>query len=210
MDASFHCGVETFRRLLRRADPAPIVLQNITRRLARQFQLNEPPHVLVVSRRIPPLLCGLRRRPVIVFPAALLEKLDLSQQETVITHELAHLCRGDRWVRLLETFVLALYWWHPVAKWACRQLRESEETCCDGWVLQNLPGSSKSYARSLLETVEFLSPQRPVVLTIPSGFGSVTVQKETRNGFAKNTLCQTSWRQRGILMFFGQQPWSCR
>lgn len=169
-------------------------------RLAQQFRLRSVPHVLIVADRIPPLLWGLRRRPVIVIPADLLPRLDRRQQETLLTHELAHLSRGDRWVRLLEMLVLALHWWNPVAWWASRQLRESEEACCDDWVIQKLPGSAKSYARSLLETVEFLSPQQPSLPPIASGFGSVKAfKRRLQIVLHSNSHSNITWSQRGYL-----------
>jgi len=195
--------IASFNKTLKRAKPAPSELQLIADRLARRFQLHATPQVMIIDERIPPLLCGLSWKPVILIPTDLLSQLDLPQQETLIAHELAHLFRGDRWVRLLEMLVLTIYWWHPIAWWACRNLREQEEACCDGWVAFLLPGLTKSYARSLLTTVEFLSPLQPNLPPFTSGFGSVTAFKRRLEVvLQKNTHCQTSLAQRGFLALF--------
>jgi hypothetical protein len=94
-----------------------------------------------------------------------------------LAHELAHLRRRDHWVRWLELVVLGLYWWHPVAWWARRRFQQAEEQCCDAWVLWALPGLARTYAKALLETVEFLSEVRPVMPPAASGLGQVHLLK---------------------------------
>src|SRR5262249_862073 len=87
--------------------------------------------------------------------------------------ELAHLRRGDPWVRRLELVALGLYWWFPVAWWAARQLREAEEQCCDAWVVWSAPEAAEAYAALLVETVAFLSRSaRPLPAGV-SGAGPV-------------------------------------
>jgi len=41
--------------------------------------------------------------------------------------------------RRLELAALGLYWWHPAAWWARRELREAEEQRCDAGVVAALP-----------------------------------------------------------------------
>src|SRR5205823_5460117 len=89
----------------------------------------------------------------------------------------AHLRRRDHWVRRLELVVLGFYWWHPVAWWACRRLRDAEEQCCDAWVVWALPAAGPAYASALVETVAFLSLARPVRPLAASGAGHVQTLK---------------------------------
>ncbi len=49
------------------------------------------------------------------------------------------------------------FWWNPVAWWARRNLRANEEICCDALVLSRLHPQPRSYARSLVNAIEFLS-----------------------------------------------------
>lgn len=147
-----------FRRLLALAQPADERLQRRAESLANIFGLRRPPTTLVVPGRFPPTLWGFGRRATVLLPTEFLERLEVQEIDTVLAHELAHLKRGDRWVRLLEIAALTIYWWHPVAWLAVRRLRAAEELCCDGWVAHLLPAQAKSYARSLLTAVEFLAP----------------------------------------------------
>src|SRR5262249_57436236 len=88
-------------------------------------------------------------------------------------HELAHWRRRDHWVRWLELAALTLYWWCPLVWWAKEQLQQSEEECCDAWVVAALPGAARDYALALVETVDFLSGARAVLPPAASGLGHV-------------------------------------
>lgn len=48
-------------------------------------------------------------------------------------------------------------WWNPLAWWARRALRASEELCCDAPVLSALQPNRRTYASSLLTAVELLA-----------------------------------------------------
>ena len=136
------------------------------------------PSVLVAPHgAVPPFVVGLGGRAVLVFPLGLWHRLEESQRDAVLLHELAHLRRGDHRVRLLELAALTLYWWFPLAWWASRRLRQAEEECCDAWVVWAAPDARPAYAAALVETVAFLSG-RPNSLPIgASGAGPVVALK---------------------------------
>ncbi|MEX2118068.1 MAG: M56 family metallopeptidase [Pirellulales bacterium] len=169
--------IARFGRLLRYSQPACERLQAEASALSRRLGLSRPPELRLIGGRVPPLLWALGRQPVVLLPHALLDRLDRQQQATLLAHELAHLRRRDHWVRWLELVVLGLYWWHPVAWWARRRFQQAEEQCCDAWVLWALPGLARTYAKALLETVEFLSEVRPVMPPAASGLGQVYLLK---------------------------------
>src|SRR5262249_14149208 len=129
------------------------------------------PAVALVPGTISPLVWAPGRTARLLVPQELREHLDDDQRDSLLVHELAHLRRGDHRVRRLELIVLGLYWWHPVAWWARRELQDAEERCCDGWVTQVLPGSAAAYAAALVETVAFLSATRTAVPLGSSGSG---------------------------------------
>jgi len=126
--------------------------------------------------RLSPLVWSMGGRARVIVPAALFARLDCDAQETILAHELAHVRRGDHWVRLLELLVSTLFWWHPVVWWACRQLRDLEEQCCDGLVLNTVPHGPRAYATALMDTLDFLSEYSaaaPVVATAAKSPASV-------------------------------------
>jgi beta-lactamase regulating signal transducer with metallopeptidase domain len=169
--------IRRFRLLLRHARAAPDEVQQQGRVLAASLGLRRCPPALFVPAPLSPLLWALVGPPRLLLPEALWKSLTEQQRGTLLAHELAHLRRRDHWVRWLELVVLGLYWWHPVAWWARRELREAEEQCCDAWVLWALPDAAEVYARALLQTLAFLSQSRPPLPVGASGAGRVSLLK---------------------------------
>ncbi len=151
------CRIVQFRRLLSRgAAPSSAVL-DMAERIAGRLGLRRVPPIRMLPVRVSPLVWSLGGRPRVFLSAALFERLDAAAQEAILAHELAHVRRGDHWVRLLEMVVVTLFWWHPVAWWAACQLQELEDRCCDCEVVAMSPHGVKSYATALLDTLDFLS-----------------------------------------------------
>jgi beta-lactamase regulating signal transducer with metallopeptidase domain len=183
-----------FRRLLRQAQPAAADVQDQGRRLAALLGLRRCPPIVFVSAPLSPMLWALGLAPRLLVPAELWEKLTAEQQDTLLVHELAHLRRGDQWVRRLELLVLGLYWWLPVVWWAQRRLQEAEEECCDALVVALLPDAAPSYASALVETVAFLSQTRPAALIGASGVGHVPLLKRRLTMILTEPSCHKSSR----------------
>jgi beta-lactamase regulating signal transducer with metallopeptidase domain len=162
-----------FHRLLRCARPASADLRIQAQRLAFDLGLSRCPSVWLVPGRLSPMVWTIGAGPRLLIPAGLWNSLSDKQREALLVHELAHLKRRDHWVRGLEILVNGLYWWHPVVGWACRQLREAEEQCCDAWVVWTLPGLARDYATALVETVDFVSETPAVLPAVASGIGPV-------------------------------------
>jgi beta-lactamase regulating signal transducer with metallopeptidase domain len=162
-----------FHRLLRYGRPAPREVCERVNRLAGRLGLVRSPEVLLVPGCISPLVWAVAGRARIILPERLLERLSSQQQDTLLAHELAHVCRYDHWVRWLELVAGSLFWWHPVVWWARRQLESLEEQCCDAWVVWALPQAARDYARALVETVDFLSGAKPALPPVASGLGYV-------------------------------------
>ena len=92
----------------------------------------------------------------IVLSQPVMDRMNDEQCQLILAHEMAHVCRRDYLVRWLEWLARAAFWWNPIAWWAQRSLRAVEETCCDEFVLSKLNPSAKSYANTILTTVESL------------------------------------------------------
>lgn len=187
-----------FWRLLRQAEPAVADVQEQGRRMAALLGLRRCPPIVFVAAPLSPMLWALGLSPRLLVPAELWRKLNSDQQDTLLAHELAHLRRGDHWIRRLELFVLGLYWWHPVVWWTRRRLQEAEEECCDALVVAVLPDAAPAYASALVETVAFLSQTRPAALVGASGAGHVPLLKRRLTMI----LTETSSRKRSRIGFW--------
>jgi beta-lactamase regulating signal transducer with metallopeptidase domain len=177
-----------FHRLLRFGGTAPCWLQARAQEIARRLGLTRCPLLWIVPGRISPLLWALGGRVRLVLPAHLLDGLNAEQQATLLAHELAHARRHDHWVRWLELVTTSLYWWHPVAWWARREIQQVEEECCDAWVVWLLPAAAKAYARALLQTVDFLDA-RPALPPLASGIGHVPFLKRRLTMIVRQPFC---------------------
>ena len=163
--------LSAFARCLHRVQPALPSMQALSEELSQHLGLKFAPRVGIAPIRMAPLVWGLGSRARVIIPAELWETLDAEQRAMLLVHELAHLRRGDHWVRWLEIVVRGVYWWHPVVWLAGHEMREAEEQCCDAWAVWALPHAAKAYARALVDTVDFLS-QRSVPLPVgASGIG---------------------------------------
>ncbi len=106
---------------------------------------------LLLTDRLPlPATWGLWR-PVILLPQAAgtwpAERLRL-----VLAHETAHIRRWDFPGQIAAQLVCALYWFHPLAWWAFRQLVKEREQACDDEVL-NMGATATNYAEHLMSIV---------------------------------------------------------
>ncbi len=86
---------------------------------------------LAVSERVrSPVVVGCLR-PLILFPAAVVNRLPVEQLEMVLAHELAHIRRHDALVNLFQVLVETLLFYHPVVSWVSRRIRIERENACD-------------------------------------------------------------------------------
>jgi probable HAF family extracellular repeat protein len=161
------------RQHLRAMPSAPTEVQELAREIARRLGLGGTPQVCFVPGIMSPALWALGRRSQLLVPEELWARLDEDQRTALLAHELAHLRRRDQCIRPLELLVISFYWWFPVAWWVRKSLREAEEQCCDAWVVWLLPESKRAYARTVVDTIDFLAePHQPLPLAA-SGFGTV-------------------------------------
>lgn len=86
--------------------------------LGRKLGLRRIPLSIVSPRFAEPFAFGVIR-PRIGLPTGFGESFNLSQQEAMLAHEMAHLAALDPAWNLLAQLTVALVWWHPLA-WVAR------------------------------------------------------------------------------------------
>ena len=113
-----------------------------------------------------PMALGILR-PIIIFPADLVEKLSADKLSLILMHELAHVRRWDNLTLLLQRLVSAVLFFHP-AVWLCgRMLRREAEQACDDLVVC-ATGCSEAYARGLAHVAERAAHLNPLIRRIPT------------------------------------------
>ena len=149
--ASLTWSALVVRRLVRRSesldDPSWLTpLYEVSDRLG----LDEPPRLLMSRDAKMPFACGLAT-PTIVLPAEC-ENWSHERRLAVLLHELAHVRRRDLLGHTLGRLVCAVYWFHPLAWTAARQLRAESERACDDLAL-SCGTRATDYAEHLLDIV---------------------------------------------------------
>ncbi|HEX5080817.1 MAG TPA: M56 family metallopeptidase, partial [Blastocatellia bacterium] len=108
---------------------------------------------LAVSDEIrSPILIGVLR-PMIVFPADITSWTSPMERSAMLRHELAHVERRDHYVNLFQTVLGAVFFFHPPARYACRQLAMEREMACDDHVIGS-GAEAESYAESIIKAAE--------------------------------------------------------
>jgi len=114
--------------------------------------------LLLQSERVKvPVALGFLK-PVILVPIGLMTQLNTQQVEAILLHELAHICRKDYLVNLVQSFADAVLFFNPAVRWISARIREERETCCDNIVVQHT-ANKKGYVEALVSFSQLpLSP----------------------------------------------------
>jgi TonB family protein len=150
-------GVIRLRRLASRATPIVGGTWTSTAgRIAPEYNVRPP---ILLHSEHPSLLVtwGVRRAKVLVPAGA----LNWAQERVavVLSHELAHVRRGDWIVQLAAELLRVVYWFNPLVWAACRRLRRESEQACDDAVMNRGVGGTE-YATHLVNIARELHERR--------------------------------------------------
>jgi beta-lactamase regulating signal transducer with metallopeptidase domain len=87
-------------------------------------------------------------KPVILLPLGVMTSMPADQVEAILLHELAHICRQDYLVNLLQSVVETLFFYHPAVWSVNRRIRLERELACDDQTTQWCR-SPRTYAEAL-------------------------------------------------------------
>ncbi|CAD78642.1 probable penicillinase antirepressor penJ [Rhodopirellula baltica SH 1] len=99
-------------------------------------------------------------KPTILLPHDF-ERWSSDEQTAILQHELCHLLRHDVGWQFLANLLVVLYWFHPLAHHARRQLRRTAEFAADDAVL-NAGFSADNYAENLIRIARGLTAHSTV------------------------------------------------
>src|SRR5215475_8215524 len=99
-----------------------------------------------------PILLGVFR-PMIVFPADVAAWASPAERRAMLRHELAHVERRDHYVNLFQNVFGAVFFFHPLARYVCRQLAMEREMACDDHVVGS-GVEAETYAESIIKVAE--------------------------------------------------------
>ncbi len=99
-----------------------------------------------------PILCGVFR-PTILLPADIAGWTTPDERAAMIQHELAHVERRDPLINLFQTALSVIFFFHPLVRYACRQLSLEREMACDDRVVA-MGATAEVYAAGILKAAE--------------------------------------------------------
>jgi beta-lactamase regulating signal transducer with metallopeptidase domain len=99
-------------------------------------------------------------RPVLLLPAGIAERLNQSQLEAILAHELCHVRRRDNLTAAIHMAVQAAFWFHPLVWWLGARLVDERERACDEEVLR-LGNKPQVYAEGILRVCKLYVESRP-------------------------------------------------
>jgi beta-lactamase regulating signal transducer with metallopeptidase domain len=149
------------RKLLASIDALPLAPRELiesVRAAAAQLGLRSVPMVRLGSG---PFVAGWWR-PTLVVP---FDRCDSPEARAVLLHELAHLRRGDQWVRALQGLAEVLFFFWPPVYWVNRRLAHYRELACDQLALAHGALSPPAYARVLVDAWRD-AERRPALLAV--------------------------------------------
>ena len=106
-------------------------------------------------------------KPVILFPAALLNHLSIEQVESILLHELAHIKRNDYLMNLLQRAMEIILFFNPFVWMLAKQIKVEREFCCDEEVLR-CKQDPANYARALTMIEEYRIDANSLAMAISS------------------------------------------
>jgi beta-lactamase regulating signal transducer with metallopeptidase domain len=147
---------------------APTSLTSPVARLAGTLGLRRAPRVSIAAVTAPQVVGW--RRPVVLVPADIGERLGAAQLDAVLLHELAHVRFGDFGWNLLQRGLLVLVWFHPGAWFVHGRLRRERELRCD----ETAARGCRSGADLAMALVRLAEPRAPAAALALSASGAST------------------------------------
>ena len=102
-------------------------------------------------------------KPIILLPIGIICNLPQDQVEAILVHELAHIKRYDYLVKLFQSFIETIFFYHPVVWIISSTINSERENCCDDIAVQ-VCGNSLSYSKALYNLQQIRSKETELVL----------------------------------------------
>ena len=123
--------------------------------------------IMASPSMIEPGVFGIRR-PILLVPTGISDRLAPAQLRALIAHEHCHVRHRDNLTAALHMAVEAIFWFHPVVWWIERRLIDERERACDEHVLQS--GSTPhDYADGILAVCRLATEPPPAFVAGVSG-----------------------------------------
>jgi len=160
----FAAGRWRMSRIVRKAQPSRHAAQAADE-LRRELGIARTVRVLESPDAAVPMTWGIRSA-VVLLPAASRE-WSTARLHAVLLHEIIHVARLDLLAQAIAQAACCLYWFHPLAWLAARQLTKERERACDDAVLRR-GIAGPDYAGHLMELARVLVERKGSLVDAPA------------------------------------------
>ncbi|HEY1496869.1 MAG TPA: M56 family metallopeptidase [Candidatus Solibacter sp.] len=162
--ARFLAGAWRMRQMVRHAMPANYAA-GTGASVREELGIARAVRVLQSDEAQVPMTWGVRRS-IVLLPAAARD-WPTARLHAVVLHEMVHVSRHDLLAQMVAQAACCLYWFHPLAWVAARQLRKERERACDDAVL-NRGINAPDYAGHLMELARVLVERQASLADAPA------------------------------------------
>lgn len=152
-------------RYLRRAGLSEVPMDWLVsfHEIKGKLQLSKPIQFYLSAKISVPLVLGYLK-PLVLFPLAYANHMDIRHVESILLHELAHVKRNDYLFNLVKVCIETVLFFNPFV-WLISRLIETErEHACDDIVVEQIP-SPITYAQALM-SLEVLRQEQGLSFTM--------------------------------------------
>lgn len=175
------------------------VWQNNLNRLATNFLLKRTVVLRMVEGLPSPITLGFLK-PIILLPATLLSGMPTHFIEALLAHELAHIKRYDYLLNLIQRFIEAVLFFHPVVWWLSRIIREEREQIADE-IAANYLGEARGLALALQQLDQLQYSSANLVQAANGGALKTRIRRLVYPELAgKERRWITTWVSVGVLL----------
>jgi beta-lactamase regulating signal transducer with metallopeptidase domain len=125
---------------------------SLVNKISLSFDMEKKIELLESALVRSPIVVGFLK-PMILFPIGAINRLDPSEVEAILAHELAHIKRNDFIINIIVSILESIYYYHPAMWWHTSQIRREREYCCDDMAIA-YTGNKFGYAKSLVAVQE--------------------------------------------------------
>jgi len=149
-----------------RVKPVPGEWERRFQRLARNIKVGRRVRLLESALIHVPMVIGYFK-PVVLLPLGALNGVPAVQMEAILVHELAHICRRDYLMNMIQSLLEVIFFYHPVAWWLSGNIRIERENICDDIAITQT-GNTMEFAKALT-TIQEINLGSPALAAGLSG-----------------------------------------
>lgn len=142
-------GYIYIKNLISSAIPMDTNLNKTINKLRKKYNISRTVQIKSSNKINTPMVMGYIK-PIILFPVGLVNQLTVSEVESILAHELAHVKRHDFLLNLFQMVAEAIFYYHPGIWYISSRINAERENCCDDLAI-SMTGNNISYAKTLIK-----------------------------------------------------------